>query len=226
MVDARRQRHARAVRLRALHLGFARTGAARAHRRRLRSSACAAKPRSATASIRPTRRIAKRRPPTWSGNSRCAANFAGTWASPNSRAPNTRPTTSSAPWPRARAPRGCATCVVTRDKDLSQLIRDGDVFWDYSGNARYHYHDIGAAVRRDPGTDRRFSRAHRRSWTTFPACPGIGKKTAAELFAIFGSLDELYANLRSRAGAEAARRRGRRRAAARAQGGGLSGAAA
>ena len=25
--------------------------------------------------------------------------------------------------------------------------------------------------------------------------PGIGKKTAAELFAIFGSLDELYANL-------------------------------
>jgi 5'-3' exonuclease len=25
--------------------------------------------------------------------------------------------------------------------------------------------------------------------------PGIGKKTAAELFAVFGSLDELYANL-------------------------------
>ena len=25
--------------------------------------------------------------------------------------------------------------------------------------------------------------------------PGVGKKTAAELFAVFGSLDELYANL-------------------------------
>ena len=32
---------------------------------------------------------------------------------------------------------------MTRDKDLSQLIRDGDVFWDYSGNARYQYHEIG-----------------------------------------------------------------------------------
>ena len=28
-----------------------------------------------------------------------------------------------------------------------------------------------------------------------PGVPGIGKKTAAELFAVFGSLDELYANL-------------------------------
>jgi hypothetical protein len=33
--------------------------------------------------------------------------------------------------------------VVTRDKDLSQLIRDGDVYWDYSGNTRYQYHEIG-----------------------------------------------------------------------------------
>jgi 5'-3' exonuclease len=28
-----------------------------------------------------------------------------------------------------------------------------------------------------------------------PGVPGVGKKTAAELFAHFGSLDELYANL-------------------------------
>ena len=28
-----------------------------------------------------------------------------------------------------------------------------------------------------------------------PGVPGVGKKTAAELFAVFGSLDELYANL-------------------------------
>jgi DNA polymerase-1 len=43
---------------------------------------------------------------------------------------------------RSRAA-GLRNVLVTRDKDLSQLIRDGDVFWDYSGNARYHYHDIG-----------------------------------------------------------------------------------
>ena len=39
---------------------------------------------------------------------------------------------------------------MTRDKDLSQLIRDGDVFWDYSGNARYHYHEIGARFGASP----------------------------------------------------------------------------
>ena len=33
-----------------------------------------------------------------------------------------------------------------------------------------------------------------------PGVPGIGKKTAAELFAHFGSLDELYANLERVAG--------------------------
>ena len=43
---------------------------------------------------------------------------------------------------RSRAA-GLRNVLVTRDKDLSQLIRDGDVFWDYSGNTRYQYHDIG-----------------------------------------------------------------------------------
>ena len=40
------------------------------------------------------------------------------------------------------APRVCAARVVTRDKDMAQLIREGDVYWDYGGNARYHYRDI------------------------------------------------------------------------------------
>jgi DNA polymerase-1 len=31
-------------------------------------------------------------------------------------------------------------------------------------------------------------------------CPAVGKKTAAELFAMFGSLDELYDNLERVAG--------------------------
>jgi 5'-3' exonuclease len=39
-----------------------------------------------------------------------------------------------------------------------------------------------------------------------PGVPGIGKKTAAELFAVFGSLDELYANLERVPVDEAARR--------------------
>ena len=95
---------------------------------------------------------------------------------------------------RARAA-GLRNVVVTRDKDLSQLIRDGDVFWDYSGNARYHYHEIGARFGAIPELIADFLALTGDAVDNIPGVPGIGKKTAAELFAIFGSLDELYANL-------------------------------
>jgi DNA polymerase-1 len=95
---------------------------------------------------------------------------------------------------RARAA-GLRNVVVTRDKDLSQLIRDGDVFWDYSGNARYHYHDIGPRFGAVPELIADFLALTGDAVDNIPGVPGIGKKTAAELFAVFGSLDELYGNL-------------------------------
>ncbi len=90
---------------------------------------------------------------------------------------------------------GLRNVLVTRDKDLSQLIRDGDVFWDYSGNARYHYHDIGARFGVIPELIADFLALTGDAVDNIPGVPGIGKKTAAELFAMFGSLDDLYANL-------------------------------
>jgi len=95
---------------------------------------------------------------------------------------------------RARAA-GLRNVVVTRDKDLSQLIRDGDVYWDYSGNARYEYHQIGARFGAAPESIADFLALTGDSVDNIPGVPGIGRKTAAELFACFGSLDELYANL-------------------------------
>ena len=95
---------------------------------------------------------------------------------------------------RSRAA-GLRNVLVTRDKDLSQLIRDGDVFWDYSGNARYGYHEIGPRFGAIPELIADFLALTGDSVDNIPGVPGIGKKTAAELFAVFGSLDELYANL-------------------------------
>lgn len=90
---------------------------------------------------------------------------------------------------------GLKNVFVTRDKDLSQLIRDGDVYWDYTGNARYHYHEIGARFGAAPELIADFLALTGDAVDNIPGVPGIGKKTAAELFAVFGSLDELYANL-------------------------------
>jgi len=95
---------------------------------------------------------------------------------------------------RARAA-GLRNVLVTRDKDLSQLIRDGDVFWDYSGNTRYQYHEIGPRFGAIPELIADFLALTGDTVDNIPGVPGIGKKTATELFAIFGSLDELYANL-------------------------------
>jgi 5'-3' exonuclease len=95
---------------------------------------------------------------------------------------------------RSRAA-GLCNVLVTRDKDLSQLIRDGDVFWDYSGNSRYHYHDIGARFGVMPELMADFLALTGDSVDNIPGVPGVGKKTAGELFAVFGSLDDLYANI-------------------------------
>jgi len=95
---------------------------------------------------------------------------------------------------RSRAA-GLRNVLVTRDKDLSQLIRDGDVYWDYTGNIRYQYHEIGPRFGASPELIADFLALTGDSVDNIPGVPGIGKKTAAELFAIFGSLDELYANL-------------------------------
>jgi 5'-3' exonuclease len=95
---------------------------------------------------------------------------------------------------RARAA-GLRNVVVSRDKDLSQLIRDGDVFWDYSGNVRYHYEDIGPRFGAAPELIADFLALTGDSVDNIPGVPGVGKKTAALLVAAFGTLDELYANL-------------------------------
>ena len=95
---------------------------------------------------------------------------------------------------RARAA-GLRNVLVTRDKDLSQLIRDGDTFWDYSANTRYEYHHIGPRFGAIPELIADFLALTGDAVDNIPGVPGIGRKTATELFAIFGSLDELYANL-------------------------------
>jgi len=90
---------------------------------------------------------------------------------------------------------GLRNVLVTRDKDLSQLIRDGDVFWDYTGKVRYQYHEIGARFGVVPELIADFLALTGDAVDNIPGVPGIGRKTATELFTLFGSLDELYANL-------------------------------
>ncbi len=95
---------------------------------------------------------------------------------------------------RARAA-GLRNVLLTKDKDLSQLIRDGDVFWDLPARARYHYHDIEARFGAAPERMADFLALAGDAADNIPGVPGVGPKTASCLVAAFDSLDDLYANL-------------------------------
>ncbi len=90
---------------------------------------------------------------------------------------------------------GRNSTLVTRDKDLAQLVREGDVFWDYAGNARFQYGEIAARFGVAPERFADYLALTGDSVDNVPGVPGIGPKTAAALLREFVSLEEIYDNL-------------------------------
>jgi DNA polymerase I len=91
--------------------------------------------------------------------------------------------------------KGYRATVVTKDKDLSQLIRSGDCFWDYTAGERLAYHDIPLRFGVLPERVADFLALTGDAVDNIPGVPGIGKKTAGQLMTEFASLEDLYANL-------------------------------
>ena len=105
--------------------------------------------------------------------------------------------------------------LVTRDKDLAQLVRDGDHYWDYAGERRYAYHDIEAQFGVRPERMADFLALTGDAVDNIPGVPGVGPKTAAALLSAFASLEEIYDGL-DRVGALPVRGAGEARGEARA----------
>jgi DNA polymerase I len=89
---------------------------------------------------------------------------------------------------------GMRSTVITRDKDLTQLIREGDVYWDF-GRAPYSYHDIERHFGVAPERFADYLALTGDSVDNIPGVPGIGPKTAAALMKEFASLEEIYGDL-------------------------------
>ncbi len=90
---------------------------------------------------------------------------------------------------------GRPSTIVTRDKDLTQLLGKDDVFWDYSGKGKLHYEEIEASFGVVPEQIADFLALAGDAVDNIKGVPGVGKKTAEKLLQHFGSLDEIYANL-------------------------------
>ncbi|KAA9130945.1 exodeoxyribonuclease IX [Marinihelvus fidelis] len=91
--------------------------------------------------------------------------------------------------------RGHAIHVVTGDKDLAQLVEDGDTWWDFARNRQLGSSAIAEhfGVRPDQIAD--YLALTGDAVDNIPGVPGIGPKTAAALLAHFGSLDAIWSRL-------------------------------
>ncbi len=90
---------------------------------------------------------------------------------------------------------GVRAAFITRDKDLAQLMRDGDLFWDFGARGQFGYHDIERHFGVAPERFADYLALAGDQVDNIPGVPGIGHRTAASLMKAFGSLDELYADL-------------------------------
>lgn len=90
---------------------------------------------------------------------------------------------------------GIPATLVTRDKDLAQLVREGDVYWDYAADERYRYHEIESRFGVEPERMADYLALTGDSVDNIPGVPGIGPKTAAALLREYVSLEEIFDNL-------------------------------
>ncbi|MDA0680032.1 MAG: exodeoxyribonuclease IX [Proteobacteria bacterium] len=92
---------------------------------------------------------------------------------------------------------GMPSTVVTRDKDLAQLIDRNDVFWDFAGRGKIGYEDIPDYFGVRPEQIADFLALAGDAVDNIKGVPGVGKKTAVALLQHFGSMEILYDSLDS-----------------------------
>jgi 5'-3' exonuclease len=90
---------------------------------------------------------------------------------------------------------GRPSTIVSRDKDLTQLLTKADFFWDFAGKGKLGYDRIPEVFGVWPEQIADFLALAGDAVDNIPGVPGVGKKTAGALLQHFGSLDNVYANL-------------------------------
>lgn len=90
---------------------------------------------------------------------------------------------------------GRPSTIVSRDKDLTQLLTQEDVFWDFAGKGKLRYEQIPDSFGVWPEQIADFLALAGDAVDNIKGVPGVGKKTATVLLQHFGSLEKIYDNL-------------------------------
>ena len=95
---------------------------------------------------------------------------------------------------RARAA-GLPVTIVSRDKDLTQLLSSVDTYWDAVADVRYGYEDIAERFGVVPERMADFLALMGDAVDNIPGVPGVGRKTAQKLLKHFDTLPGVFENL-------------------------------
>ena len=90
---------------------------------------------------------------------------------------------------------GRSSTIISRDKDLAQLIGRDDIFWDYSGKGKIDYNKISDVFGVKPEQIADYLALAGDAVDNISGAPGVGKKTAVALLEHFNDLDTIYRNL-------------------------------
>lgn len=85
--------------------------------------------------------------------------------------------------------------IVSRDKDLTQLVGAHDTYWDAVADVRYGYDDIEERFGVRPERMADFLALMGDAVDNIPGVPGVGRKTAATLLKHYDTLPGVYDNL-------------------------------
>jgi 5'-3' exonuclease len=88
-----------------------------------------------------------------------------------------------------------AIVILSADKDLVQLIREGDLWWTFIGDKRLDYRGIKKKFGVKPEQISELLALAGDKGDNIPGIPHIGLKTAANLLRKFGDLESLRQNL-------------------------------
>ena len=90
---------------------------------------------------------------------------------------------------------GHKVTILTRDKDLAQVLQQGDALWDYPSGRRVSYDQVPEVygVRAEQIAD--FLALTGDAVDNIKGVRGVGPKTAATLLKHYPTLEEIYANL-------------------------------
>ena len=90
---------------------------------------------------------------------------------------------------------GLKTTVITRDKDLAQLVRPGDTWWDWGGGIQRDHSALIDHWQVQPQQIPDLLALMGDSADNIPGISGVGEKSARILLQHFASLEMLYGAL-------------------------------